>query len=97
MATVCWAASERLCLVMKMMTCCGLPSSRACLRRAVSMTRCVPDATPSCSEGRQAQLTGFPLQVTIWEALTNSKPGTHPMSYEGRRQDRSVPTKPKRA
>ncbi|XP_031208108.1 ankyrin repeat domain-containing protein 13B isoform X2 [Mastomys coucha] len=27
-------------------------------------------------------------QVTIWEALTNSKPGTHPMSYEGRRQDR---------
>lgn len=36
-------------------------------------------------------------QVTIWEALTNSKPGTHPMSYEGRRQDRSVPTKPKRA
>ncbi|CAO2644301.1 Ankyrin repeat domain-containing protein 13B [Lemmus lemmus] len=30
-------------------------------------------------------------QVTIWEALTNSKPGTHPMSYEGRRQDRSVP------
>ncbi|XP_052052213.1 ankyrin repeat domain-containing protein 13B isoform X6 [Apodemus sylvaticus] len=28
-------------------------------------------------------------QVTIWEALTNSKPGTHPMSYEGRRQDRS--------
>lgn len=35
-------------------------------------------------------------QVTIWEALTNSKPGTHPMSYEGRRQDRSVPTRPKR-
>ncbi|XP_069883483.1 ankyrin repeat domain-containing protein 13B isoform X2 [Dipodomys merriami] len=28
-------------------------------------------------------------QVTIWEALTNSKPGTHPMSYEGRRQDRA--------
>ncbi|XP_049984716.1 ankyrin repeat domain-containing protein 13B isoform X5 [Alexandromys fortis] len=27
-------------------------------------------------------------QVTIWEALTNSKPGTHPMSCEGRRQDR---------
>ncbi|XP_076433696.1 ankyrin repeat domain-containing protein 13B isoform X2 [Peromyscus maniculatus bairdii] len=27
-------------------------------------------------------------QVTIWEALTNSKPGTHPMSYEDRRQDR---------
>ncbi|XP_047613124.1 ankyrin repeat domain-containing protein 13B isoform X3 [Phacochoerus africanus] len=27
-------------------------------------------------------------QVTIWEALTNSKPGTHPMSYESRRQDR---------
>ncbi|XP_011247341.1 ankyrin repeat domain-containing protein 13B isoform X5 [Mus musculus] len=37
-------------------------------------------------------------QVTIWEALTNSKPGTHPMSYEGRRQDRprepSVPSTP---
>ncbi|NWX17628.1 AN13B protein, partial [Aegotheles bennettii] len=28
------------------------------------------------------------LQVTIWEALTNSKPGTHPMSHEGRRGDR---------
>ncbi|NWR33166.1 AN13B protein, partial [Tachuris rubrigastra] len=27
-------------------------------------------------------------QVTIWEALTNSKPGTHPMSHEGRRGDR---------
>ncbi|XP_019782538.1 ankyrin repeat domain-containing protein 13B isoform X2 [Tursiops truncatus] len=35
-------------------------------------------------------------QVTIWEALTNSKPGTHPMSYEGRRQDRSVPARPER-
>ncbi|PNI47096.1 ANKRD13B isoform 9, partial [Pan troglodytes] len=35
-------------------------------------------------------------QVTIWEALTNSKPGTHPMSYEGRRQDRSVPAGPER-
>ncbi|EQB78267.1 ankyrin repeat domain-containing protein 13B [Camelus ferus] len=33
-------------------------------------------------------------QVTIWEALTNSKPGTHPMSYEGRRQDRTLPVKP---
>ncbi|XP_047399338.1 ankyrin repeat domain-containing protein 13B isoform X2 [Sciurus carolinensis] len=33
-------------------------------------------------------------QVTIWEALTNSKPGTHPMSYEGRRQDRSAPPTP---
>ncbi|KAF6094839.1 hypothetical protein HJG60_011923 [Phyllostomus discolor] len=31
-------------------------------------------------------------QVTIWEALTNSKPGTHPMSYEGRRQDSAPPT-----
>lgn len=30
------------------------------------------------------------LQVTIWEALTNSKPGTHPMSHEGRRGDRLV-------
>ncbi|XP_068766355.1 ankyrin repeat domain-containing protein 13B isoform X5 [Struthio camelus] len=28
-------------------------------------------------------------QVTIWEALTNSKPGTHPMSHEARRGDRS--------
>ncbi|XP_023575677.1 ankyrin repeat domain-containing protein 13B isoform X2 [Octodon degus] len=35
-------------------------------------------------------------QVTIWEALTNSKPGTHPMSYEGRRQDRSTPPTPQR-
>ncbi|XP_063512888.1 ankyrin repeat domain-containing protein 13B isoform X3 [Pongo pygmaeus] len=35
-------------------------------------------------------------QVTIWEALTNSKPGTHPMSYEGRRQDRSAPPTPQR-
>ncbi|XP_011247343.1 ankyrin repeat domain-containing protein 13B isoform X7 [Mus musculus] len=31
-------------------------------------------------------------QVTIWEALTNSKPGTHPMSYEGRRQDSDTGT-----
>ncbi|XP_071304334.1 ankyrin repeat domain-containing protein 13B isoform X3 [Agelaius tricolor] len=31
-------------------------------------------------------------QVTIWEALTNSKPGTHPMSHEGRRGDRLVRT-----
>uniref|UniRef100_A0A663F977 Ankyrin repeat domain 13B n=1 Tax=Aquila chrysaetos chrysaetos TaxID=223781 RepID=A0A663F977_AQUCH len=29
-------------------------------------------------------------QVTIWEALTNSKPGTHPMSHESRRGDRLV-------
>ncbi|TFJ99480.1 HAUS augmin-like complex subunit 5 [Platysternon megacephalum] len=28
-------------------------------------------------------------QVTIWEALTNSKPGAHPMSQEGRRGDRT--------
>ncbi|KAM7140044.1 ankyrin repeat domain-containing protein 13B isoform 1-T1 [Macrochelys suwanniensis] len=28
-------------------------------------------------------------QVTIWEALTNSKPGTHPMSQEGRPGDRT--------
>ncbi|GAB1296494.1 Ankyrin repeat domain-containing protein 13B [Apodemus speciosus] len=34
--------------------------------------------------------------ITIWEALTNSKPGTHPMSYEGRRQDRSAPPTPQR-
>ncbi|XP_023615260.1 LOW QUALITY PROTEIN: ankyrin repeat domain-containing protein 13B [Myotis lucifugus] len=33
-------------------------------------------------------------QVTIWEALTNSKPGTHPVSCEGRRQDRSNPPTP---
>ncbi|KAK1331430.1 hypothetical protein QTO34_009385 [Cnephaeus nilssonii] len=47
-------------------TFCSLPSSRACLRQA----------------------------VTIWEALTNSKPGTHPVSCEGRRQDRSNPPTP---
>lgn len=35
-------------------------------------------------------------QVTIWEALTNSKPGTHPMSHESRRQDRSTPPTPQR-
>ncbi|KAK2500894.1 hypothetical protein MC885_006350 [Smutsia gigantea] len=35
-------------------------------------------------------------QVTIWEALTNSKPGTHPMSHESRRQDRSAPPTPQR-
>ncbi|NXD27119.1 AN13B protein, partial [Spelaeornis formosus] len=34
-------------------------------------------------------------QVTIWEALTNSKPGTHPMSHEGRRGDR-LPSPPPR-
>ncbi|KAJ6657245.1 hypothetical protein lerEdw1_002612 [Lerista edwardsae] len=28
-------------------------------------------------------------QVTIWEALTNSKPGTHPMSQEGCKVDRT--------
>uniref|UniRef100_A0A8C8S6B9 Ankyrin repeat domain 13B n=1 Tax=Pelusios castaneus TaxID=367368 RepID=A0A8C8S6B9_9SAUR len=28
-------------------------------------------------------------QVTIWEALTNSKPGTHPASPEGQRGDRT--------
>ncbi|CAI5794684.1 repeat domain-containing 13B [Podarcis lilfordi] len=28
-------------------------------------------------------------QVTIWEALTNSKPGTHPMSQDGRKVDRT--------
>ncbi|XP_044139580.1 ankyrin repeat domain-containing protein 13B isoform X1 [Bufo gargarizans] len=28
-------------------------------------------------------------QVTIWEALTNSKPGTHPMSNEGRKGERT--------
>ncbi|NXK49173.1 AN13B protein, partial [Chauna torquata] len=35
-------------------------------------------------------------QVTIWEALTNSKPGTHPMSHEGRRGDRLRPAAPPR-
>ncbi|NWH82281.1 AN13B protein, partial [Piaya cayana] len=34
-------------------------------------------------------------QVTIWEALTNSKPGTHPMSHESRRGDR-LPLPPPR-
>uniref|UniRef100_A0A6I8RH74 Ankyrin repeat domain 13B n=1 Tax=Xenopus tropicalis TaxID=8364 RepID=A0A6I8RH74_XENTR len=29
-------------------------------------------------------------QVTIWEALTNSKPGTHPVSGEGRKGERWV-------
>nr|XP_033778322.1 ankyrin repeat domain-containing protein 13B isoform X2 [Geotrypetes seraphini] len=28
-------------------------------------------------------------QVTIWEALTNSKPGTHPLSHESRRGERT--------
>ncbi|XP_012809029.1 ankyrin repeat domain-containing protein 13B isoform X2 [Xenopus tropicalis] len=28
-------------------------------------------------------------QVTIWEALTNSKPGTHPVSGEGRKGERT--------
>lgn len=37
----------------------------------------------------QAPLCHRP-QVTIWEALTNSKPGTHPLSHEGRRGDRLV-------
>ncbi|NXU19209.1 AN13B protein, partial [Pardalotus punctatus] len=34
-------------------------------------------------------------QVTIWEALTNSKPGTHPMSHEGRRGDRLLRPPPR--
>ncbi|NWS37018.1 AN13B protein, partial [Probosciger aterrimus] len=35
-------------------------------------------------------------QVTIWEALTNSKPGTHPLSHEGRRGDRlTLPPPPR--
>ncbi|NXX96241.1 AN13B protein, partial [Centropus bengalensis] len=34
-------------------------------------------------------------QVTIWEALTNSKPGTHPMSHEGRRGDRLLLPSPR--
>ncbi|XP_078536163.1 ankyrin repeat domain-containing protein 13B isoform X2 [Lissotriton helveticus] len=29
-------------------------------------------------------------QVTIWEALTNSKPGTHPLPHESRRGERLV-------
>ncbi|CAH2220090.1 ankyrin repeat domain-containing 13B [Pelobates cultripes] len=29
-------------------------------------------------------------QVTIWEALTNSKPGTHPMSNDSRRGERTA-------
>ncbi|XP_028353777.1 ankyrin repeat domain-containing protein 13B isoform X2 [Physeter macrocephalus] len=49
-----------------------------------------------CGAATANWLTPASTQVTIWEALTNSKPGTHPMSYEGRRQDRSVPARPER-
>ncbi|XP_067824040.1 ankyrin repeat domain-containing protein 13B isoform X2 [Heptranchias perlo] len=35
-------------------------------------------------------------QVTIWEALTNSKPGTHPMTCEDRKGERSPPPTPPR-
>ncbi|XP_067571464.1 ankyrin repeat domain-containing protein 13B isoform X5 [Pseudorca crassidens] len=51
---------------------------------------------PDCGAAAANWLTPASAQVTIWEALTNSKPGTHPMSYEGRRQDRSVPARPER-
>lgn len=51
---------------------------------------------PDCGAATANWLTPASTQVTIWEALTNSKPGTHPMSYEGRRQDRSVPARPER-
>ena len=53
---------------------------------------------PTGTTAPPPQLTGSNRapQVTIWEALTNSKPGTHPMSYEGRRQDRSVSARPER-
>ncbi|KAB0393963.1 hypothetical protein E2I00_004407, partial [Balaenoptera physalus] len=36
-----------------------------------------------CGAATANWLTPASAQVTIWEALTNSKPGTHPMSYEG--------------
>ncbi|XP_036691471.1 ankyrin repeat domain-containing protein 13B isoform X3 [Balaenoptera musculus] len=49
-----------------------------------------------CGAATANWLTPASAQVTIWEALTNSKPGTHPMSYEGRRQDRSAPPTPQR-
>ncbi|TKC47527.1 hypothetical protein EI555_018980 [Monodon monoceros] len=51
---------------------------------------------PDCGAATANWLTPASAQVTIWEALTNSKPGTHPMSYEGRRQDRSAPPTPQR-
>ncbi|TEA28505.1 hypothetical protein DBR06_SOUSAS2010138 [Sousa chinensis] len=51
---------------------------------------------PDCGAAAANWLTPASAQVTIWEALTNSKPGTHPMSYEGRRQDRSAPPTPQR-
>ncbi|XP_048375231.1 ankyrin repeat domain-containing protein 13B [Sphaerodactylus townsendi] len=35
-------------------------------------------------------------QVTIWEALTNSKPGTHPASQEGSKADRTPQHTPRR-
>ncbi|XP_019595085.2 ankyrin repeat domain-containing protein 13B isoform X2 [Rhinolophus sinicus] len=49
-----------------------------------------PRAAPGHRTGhRHSQLAhASSQQVTIWEALTNSKPGTHPMSYEGHQQDR---------
>ncbi|XP_007452509.1 PREDICTED: ankyrin repeat domain-containing protein 13B isoform X1 [Lipotes vexillifer] len=49
-----------------------------------------------CGAATANWLTPASAQVTIWEALTNSKPGTHPMSYDGRRQDRSAPPTPQR-
>ncbi|KAK7882521.1 hypothetical protein WMY93_028695 [Mugilogobius chulae] len=36
-------------------------------------------------------------QVTIWEALTNSKPGTHPLSCDPSRMDRTPQHKPRPA
>lgn len=109
------------------MTCCSLPSSRACWKRAASTTRWAlpplhlflfplptpsqyhlgssPHLSPSIHPtvaGQSSCWGGWFLgchppstlchrpQVTIWEALTNSKPGTHPLSHEGRRGDRLV-------
>ncbi|XP_069471365.1 ankyrin repeat domain-containing protein 13B isoform X2 [Ambystoma mexicanum] len=36
-------------------------------------------------------------QVTIWEALTNSKPGTHPLPHEGRKGERTPQHTPPQA
>ncbi|XP_036878729.2 ankyrin repeat domain-containing protein 13B isoform X4 [Manis javanica] len=61
-----------------------------------AMSRCRPcEAAPAARPLPQAvtpPVSAAPVpRVTIWEALTNSKPGTHPMSHESRRQDRCAP------
>ncbi|XP_036762170.2 ankyrin repeat domain-containing protein 13B isoform X4 [Manis pentadactyla] len=60
------------------------------------MSRCrLCEAAPAARPLPQAvtpPVSAAPVRrVTIWEALTNSKPGTHPMSHESRRQDRCAP------